>query len=61
MATVITDACTNCTICAPACPTGSIMAGTTTYVIDFDTCTECQVCVGVCPVGAIVPDKKTKK
>jgi len=60
MASVITDACTNCTICAPACPTNSIMAGTNTYVIDYDTCTDCQICVIICPVAAIRPDKKIK-
>ena len=60
MASVIGSDCTNCTICAPACPTNSIMAGTDTYVIDYDTCTVCQICVSICPVAAIKPEKKKK-
>lgn len=45
-----TDACTDCGICARACPMGSISPE------DFRTvtgvCIKCQACVKLCPVGA---------
>ena len=54
MASIITDKCTNCTACAPVCPTASIFARGQHYVIDSDTCEDCHICVQVCPVeGAI--------
>ena len=53
MAYVISKACTKCGACLPECPTGSIIEGTTQYLIDTDTCGDHASCVNVCPVNAI--------
>ena len=59
MALMITDSCTACDACKPACPNDAIYQGDTIYVIDPDKCTECvghydtPQCVEVCPVDCI--------
>lgn len=54
MPSQITEKCTNCAICLPLCPTGSISAGVRTFVVDADTCTNCLLCAPVCPVEAFI-------
>jgi ferredoxin len=62
MATMITEACINCTACEPECPNGAISAGEEFFVIDPLLCTECvgfeerESCAKVCPVDACVPN-----
>ncbi len=62
MALLITDECTNCDVCEPACPNGAIAEGPEIYVIDPDFCTECvghhpePQCIRVCPVECIIHD-----
>jgi ferredoxin len=64
MAYKITEECINCGACEPECPTQSIAAGDTIYVIDSATCVECvghftePQCAAVCPVNCCVPDPK---
>lgn len=53
MAHVISDDCTKCGSCAPACPAEAISEGDDKYVIDADKCVDCGVCVDECPVTAI--------
>lgn len=53
MAHVITDECTNCSVCEDECPVGAISEGDGVRVIDADTCTDCGACVDACPVDAI--------
>lgn len=61
MALMITDDCTNCTLCEPECPTDAITEGEEIYEIDAAKCTECEgdfdepKCVEVCPVDCCVP------
>ncbi len=62
MATMITEACINCTACEPECPNGAISAGEEFFVIDPLLCTECvgfeerESCAKVCPVDACIPN-----
>jgi NAD-dependent dihydropyrimidine dehydrogenase PreA subunit len=53
MAYVISDECTKCGTCEPACPSEAISEGDAKYVIDPDKCVDCGVCVDECPVNAI--------
>ncbi len=53
MAHVITDACTACGTCQPACPVEAIKAGDEKYTIDAEACVDCGACVSECPVDAI--------
>ena len=59
MALLITEDCTACDACRPACPNEAISAGDPLYVIDPQRCTECvghfdaPQCVQVCPVECI--------
>jgi NAD-dependent dihydropyrimidine dehydrogenase PreA subunit len=59
MASQIGDTCTNCAVCAPLCPTSSILPGQNRFVIDADSCENCKICIPVCPVDAIKSDKKS--
>ena len=62
MALKITDDCTSCDACVPACPNEAISAGDVIYVIDPSHCTECvgahdvPQCQLVCPADCIIPD-----
>jgi ferredoxin len=62
MAIRITEACVNCDLCAPECPTNAISMGEEVYVIDPKLCTECVgfsddlKCNVVCPAECCVPD-----
>ncbi|CAA7613615.1 YfhL family 4Fe-4S dicluster ferredoxin [Magnetospirillum sp. UT-4] len=59
MSLKITDDCTSCDACVPACPNDAITAGDVIYVIDPDRCTECvgaedsPQCQLVCPADCI--------
>lgn len=53
MAYVISEECISCGACESECPTGSISAGDSQYVIDAETCIDCGACEPVCPVSAI--------
>jgi uncharacterized pyridoxamine 5'-phosphate oxidase family protein len=50
----ITDQCTACGTCLPACPAGAVSEGDI-YQIDGNHCLECGRCAEVCPVDAIEP------
>lgn len=56
---VINDACINCDICEPECPTEAISMGRDIYRIEQTLCVECEGyydkpnCHAVCPVDAI--------
>jgi ferredoxin len=60
MALMITEDCTACDACRPACPNEAITAGDTLFVIDALRCTECvgakdePQCKLVCPADCIV-------
>ena len=62
MALAITDACINCDLCAPVCPSDAISEGEEIYMITPSRCTECvgyhdkPQCVAVCPVDCIIQD-----
>ncbi len=56
MAYKITDECISCGACEAECPTESITAGDTKYVIDAETCIDCGACANVCPVDAPQPE-----
>lgn len=58
MASQINEKCTNCGICAPLCPTNSILAGQKKFVIDLDSCEGCLICQKVCPADAIEREEK---
>jgi ferredoxin len=50
------DDCSSCGACEAECPTNSISAGPTSYVINAATCTECDgdpKCAATCPMEAI--------
>jgi len=49
METVITDKCTACRICIPACPVGAIDEE---LICDGDKCIKCCACIKVCPENA---------
>ena len=53
MAHTISDECTKCGSCVPACPSEAITEGDKKYVIDDDKCVDCGLCVDECPVTAI--------
>ena len=59
MALMITNECTNCDVCEPACTNQAIYAGEEIYEIDPAKCTECvghfevPQCQLVCPVACI--------
>ena len=59
MALMITDNCTACDACVPACPNEAIKAADPYYVIDPARCTECvgahdePQCKLVCPADCI--------
>jgi uncharacterized pyridoxamine 5'-phosphate oxidase family protein/NAD-dependent dihydropyrimidine dehydrogenase PreA subunit len=50
----ITESCTACGACLPACPIDVISEGEI-YRIDGERCLECGRCQAVCPVDAIEP------
>jgi len=60
MALMITDECTSCDACIPACPNEAISRGDPIFVIDALKCTECvgahdePQCKLVCPAACIV-------
>ncbi len=60
MAMKILEDCISCGACEPECPTTSISAGDTIYLINAETCVECvghydsPRCSSVCPVECIV-------
>ena len=64
MALIITEDCTACDACKPACPNEAIAAGDLLYVIDPARCTECvgaeeePQCKLVCPADCISVDPK---
>jgi ferredoxin len=49
--------CTQCGVCADACPEGAIGLQGEAYLIDADLCTRCGVCVEECPEGALFEHK----
>lgn len=53
MAYKISDMCISCGTCEMECPTSSISAGDTQYIINPETCIDCGAFEGACPVGAI--------
>ena len=59
MALIITEDCTACDACKPACPNDAISAGDMLYLIDPERCTECvgaeeePQCNLVCPADCI--------
>ncbi len=59
MALLITEDCTACDACRPACPNEAISVGDPLYVIDPQRCTECvgaedePQCKVVCPADCI--------
>ncbi|MDE2149871.1 MAG: YfhL family 4Fe-4S dicluster ferredoxin [Gammaproteobacteria bacterium] len=59
MALKITDECSNCDVCEPACPNRAISQGPLIYEIDPALCTECvghfdeAQCRVLCPVDCI--------
>ncbi len=64
MAHVISEACTKCDACRPACPAEAIFKVKTKddiYIIDPNVCNDCAdvaggpKCVPECPVDAIHP------
>jgi ferredoxin len=65
VASQINEKCNLCGVCLPACPTGSILKGRQTYIVDADSCTDCLLCAPVCPVDAvenpILPPRRSKK
>ena len=62
MALLITDDCTACDACKPACPNEAISVGDPIYLIDALKCTECvgaedePQCKLVCPADCIIPN-----
>lgn len=62
MALMITEDCSACDACAPACPNTAISVGDPIYRIDPQRCTECvgaqdePQCQLVCPADCIVPN-----
>ena len=50
---LITDTCTECAVCARACPEQCIMADSP-FTIDQEHCLRCGICLERCPVQAIV-------
>jgi ferredoxin len=60
MALMITEDCTACDACVPACPNEAISPGEPIFVIDALRCTECvgaedePQCKLVCPADCIV-------
>jgi ferredoxin len=62
MALLITQDCTACDACRPACPNEAIAAADPIFVIDPLRCTECvgahdePQCKLVCPADCIVPN-----
>jgi ferredoxin len=62
MATMITEECINCGVCAAECPNEAISEGAETFQIDPALCTECvgfhdgEQCAAVCPVDCCVLD-----
>jgi dissimilatory sulfite reductase (desulfoviridin) alpha/beta subunit len=43
------EACNNCGVCVPACPTDAISVKDGVYDIDMELCILCSVCVTCCP------------
>jgi len=61
MAFQITDRCTACDACRPACPVGAVEKGSPLYAINANSCHDCHDvvggprCIPVCPeAGAII-------
>jgi ferredoxin len=52
---LIESACTQCSMCLSACPTGAISLETK-IEIDCDTCIFCCACIKICPENALIID-----
>ena len=59
MSLIITEDCTACDACRPACPNEAIARGNPLYTVDPDRCTECvgaeeePQCELVCPADSL--------
>ena len=52
---MITNDCTNCSVCEYMCPQDAIKEAPNQFVIRRHLCDGCAECVPYCPVRAIVP------
>jgi len=46
--------CSQCGVCADACPVKAISAGSDAWVIDSEMCIGCGACVAACPTHSFV-------
>jgi pyruvate ferredoxin oxidoreductase delta subunit len=59
--TFLPEKCTQCLLCAPACPDSSIpVSDGKREDFDFVHCKGCGICYRVCPFGAITFGKEEK-